>query len=54
MFKQGLTCFLRALKSIGDSWMMDHDWMDKFDYNFPSYKENINPEELGMLHYHRM
>ncbi|KAE7995623.1 hypothetical protein FH972_000398 [Carpinus fangiana] len=43
---QGLTYFLRALKSIGDSWMMDHDWMDKFDYNFPSYKENINPEEL--------
>ncbi|XP_059439857.1 uncharacterized protein At4g04980 [Corylus avellana] len=43
---QGLTYFLGALKSIGDSRMMELDWMDKFNYNFPSYEENINPEEL--------
>ncbi|KAG6641171.1 uncharacterized protein At4g04980 [Carya illinoinensis] len=43
---QSLTCFLGALKSIGDSWMMRHDCVDKFKYDFPSYKENTNPEQL--------
>ncbi|XP_018860716.2 uncharacterized protein At4g04980 isoform X1 [Juglans regia] len=43
---QSLTCFLGALKSIGDSWMMRHDWVDKFKYDFPSYKETTNQEQL--------
>jgi hypothetical protein len=56
MFKQGLAYFVGALKSIGDSWMLNHGWMDKFNYDLSSYKENVSPEELGMLymHYHRM
>ncbi|XP_062162974.1 uncharacterized protein At4g04980-like isoform X2 [Alnus glutinosa] len=43
---QGLAYFVGALKSIGDSWMLNHGWMDKFNYNLSSYKENISPEEL--------
>ncbi|KAJ7946944.1 Hydroxyproline-rich glycoprotein family protein [Quillaja saponaria] len=41
---QGLACFSRVLRSIGDKWMMNHDWLYK--YGIPSYKENINTEKL--------
>lgn len=30
--------------------MMRHDCVDKFKYDFPSYKENTNPEQLGIIH----
>ncbi|KAJ7968508.1 putative Hydroxyproline-rich glycoprotein family protein [Quillaja saponaria] len=41
---QGLACFSRVLRSTGDRWMMNHDWIDKYD--IPSYKENNNTERL--------
>jgi hypothetical protein len=48
MFKQVLIYFLEALKSIGDSWMMNQDSMDIFKCDLSPYKENINSEQLGM------
>ncbi|KAI9197777.1 hypothetical protein LWI28_004404 [Acer negundo] len=47
---QVLTNFCKALKSIGDLWMMNQDdGMDIFDCDIQN-EENNNPEQLGMFH----
>ncbi|KAM5588319.1 uncharacterized protein ABKV19_006653 [Rosa sericea] len=40
-----LASFRNALKSIGDSWMTNHDRLDKLRYDMPSFKENANWEQ---------
>ncbi|XP_062013228.1 uncharacterized protein At4g04980-like [Rosa rugosa] len=37
-----LASFCNALKSIADSWMTNHDRLDKLRYDMPSFKENAN------------
>ncbi|KAG6584008.1 hypothetical protein SDJN02_18593, partial [Cucurbita argyrosperma subsp. argyrosperma] len=44
--EQSLSYFCTALKSIGESWMLNHDWKDKPKYNLPSYKENSSFTEI--------
>lgn len=41
--------FCEALKSLGESWMMDNDWMEKFNIVLPTCKDNTNMRQLGML-----
>ncbi|KAF3451520.1 hypothetical protein FNV43_RR07615 [Rhamnella rubrinervis] len=47
--EQGLSYFCKALKSIGDSWMMNHDWTDKLKYDLTSCNENTNAEKLAEM-----
>ncbi|KAL5841699.1 hypothetical protein ACOSQ3_012302 [Xanthoceras sorbifolium] len=44
---QVLPNFCKALKSIGDSWMMNQDGMDIFDCDIQCNEENNNPEQLA-------
>jgi hypothetical protein len=51
MLKQVLIYFCEALKSIGDSWMMNQEWMDKATYNvYNNNDHRINSEQIGMSH----
>jgi hypothetical protein len=51
MLKQVLIYFCEALKSIGDSWMMNQEWMDKATYNMYNNNDHrINSEQIGMSH----
>lgn len=45
---QGLAYFCKALKSLGESWIMNNDYMVKFNFAFPSCKDNTNMRHLGM------
>ncbi|XP_024924441.3 uncharacterized protein At4g04980-like [Ziziphus jujuba] len=48
--EQSLANFCKALKSIGDSWMMNHDWTEKFNYDLSSCsQENINSDKLAEI-----
>nr|KYP62956.1 hypothetical protein KK1_017517 [Cajanus cajan] len=44
---QGLAYFCEALKSIGESWIMDYDRLGKSKYELPSCKDNINMKKRG-------
>ncbi|XP_029125216.1 uncharacterized protein At4g04980 [Cajanus cajan] len=39
--------FCKALKSLGESWMMNNDWMNKLNIALPSCKDNSNMRHLG-------
>lgn len=46
---QGLVYLCRALKSLGDRWMKNTDWMGNIEYDDAHGKrENANSEQLGM------
>ena len=49
MFKQILMHFCEALKTIGDSWMMNSEWMDKATLNMYNNNEHHNSERIGMF-----
>ncbi|TKY71664.1 hypothetical protein E2542_SST00396 [Spatholobus suberectus] len=44
---QGLAYFCEALKSLGESWMMNNDCMEKSSNELSSCKDNINMRQLG-------
>ncbi|XP_022994328.1 uncharacterized protein At4g04980-like isoform X2 [Cucurbita maxima] len=44
--EQSLSYFCTALKLIGDSWMMNHEWKDKSKYNLKSLQENSSFNEI--------
>ncbi|KAA0056961.1 hydroxyproline-rich glycoprotein [Cucumis melo var. makuwa] len=44
--EQSLAYFCTALKSIGDSWMLNHEWRDKSKYNLSSFQENSSFQEI--------
>ncbi|KAG7012417.1 hypothetical protein SDJN02_25169 [Cucurbita argyrosperma subsp. argyrosperma] len=44
--EQSLSYFCTTLKSIGDSWMMNHEWKDKSKYNLKSCQENSSFNEI--------
>ncbi|PQQ02258.1 uncharacterized protein Pyn_00477 [Prunus yedoensis var. nudiflora] len=44
--EQVLASFCKALKSIGESWMTNHDRLDKLSYDLPSFKEDVNSDQL--------
>ncbi|XP_038895362.1 uncharacterized protein At4g04980-like isoform X2 [Benincasa hispida] len=44
--EQNLAHFCTALKSIGESWMLNHEWRDKSKYNLSSYQENASFKEI--------
>lgn len=44
---QGLAYFCQALKSLGESGMMNNDYMEKNNYELPSCKNNTNMRQLG-------
>ncbi|XP_004505007.1 uncharacterized protein At4g04980 [Cicer arietinum] len=44
---QAMAYFCEALKSLGESWMMDNDWMEKFNIVLPTCKDNTNMRQLG-------
>lgn len=44
--EQSLAYFCTALKSIGDSWMLNHEWRDKSKYNLSSFQENASFQEI--------
>lgn len=46
---QAMAYFCKALKSLGESWMMNNDWMNKLNIVLPSCKDNSNMRQLGML-----
>lgn len=46
---QSLAYFCTALKSIGDSWMLNHEWRDKSKYNLSSFQENASFQEIGQF-----
>jgi hypothetical protein len=50
MLKQVLKYFCEALRSIGDSWMMNQEWMDKATYNmYNNSDQRISSEQAGMI-----
>ncbi|XP_027348356.1 uncharacterized protein At4g04980-like [Abrus precatorius] len=44
---QAMAYFCKALRSLGESWMMNNDWMDKLNIVMPSCKDNSNMRQLG-------
>ncbi|XP_057433780.1 uncharacterized protein At4g04980-like isoform X2 [Lotus japonicus] len=44
---QDLAYFCEALKSLGESWIMNNDSLDRSNYNLPSCKDNTNMQQLG-------
>ncbi|KAL5054274.1 hypothetical protein RYX36_034956 [Vicia faba] len=44
---QAMAYFCEALKSLGESWMLDHDDMNKLNIVFPTCKDNNNMRQLG-------
>ncbi|WVZ25873.1 hypothetical protein V8G54_004417 [Vigna mungo] len=46
---QAMTYFCKALKSLGESWIMHNDWMSKLNVVLPLCKDNSNMRELGNL-----
>lgn len=44
-----MTYFCKALKSLGESWIMHNDWMNKLNVVLPLCKDNSNMRELGNL-----
>ncbi|KAL2343994.1 hypothetical protein Fmac_005279 [Flemingia macrophylla] len=44
---KSMAFFCKALKSLGESWMMNNDWMNKLNIVLPSCKDNINMRQLG-------
>ncbi|XP_028801066.1 uncharacterized protein At4g04980-like [Neltuma alba] len=44
-----LAFFRKALKSIGESWIMNNDWMKNVNFELPPCKEKGNIKELGMF-----
>ncbi|RDX90615.1 hypothetical protein CR513_27501, partial [Mucuna pruriens] len=44
---QAMAYFCKALKSLGESWMMNNDWMNKLNIVLPTCKDNSNMRQLG-------
>lgn len=44
---QAMAYFCEALKSLGESWMMNNDWMEKLNIVLPSCKDKSNMRQLG-------
>ncbi|XP_014518123.1 uncharacterized protein At4g04980 [Vigna radiata var. radiata] len=44
---QGLVYFCEALKSLGESWMINNDCLEKHSYELPACKDNTNMRQLG-------
>ncbi|KAE9607198.1 hypothetical protein Lalb_Chr09g0327531 [Lupinus albus] len=44
---QAMAYFCEALKSLGESWMMNNDWMEKLNILLPSCKDKSNMRNLG-------
>ncbi|XP_061349458.1 uncharacterized protein At4g04980-like [Gastrolobium bilobum] len=44
---QAMAYFCEALKSLGESWMMNNDWMNKLNIVLPSCKDSSNMRQLG-------
>jgi len=40
--------FCKALKSLGELWITNNDWMNKLNVVLPLCKDNSNMRELGM------
>lgn len=49
MFRQGVASFCNALKSLGELWKMNHEWMENIRSDEVGVMESINLEKLGML-----
>ena len=44
---QAMAYFCKALKCLGETWIMQNDWMHKFNIVLPSCKDNSNMRQLG-------
>ncbi|ESW20196.1 hypothetical protein PHAVU_006G188600 [Phaseolus vulgaris] len=44
---EGLAYFCEALESLGESWMINNDSMEKHSYELPACKDNTNMKQLG-------
>ncbi|KAK7252178.1 hypothetical protein RIF29_35952 [Crotalaria pallida] len=44
---QAMAYFCEALKSLGESWMSNNDWMEKLNIVLPSCKDKTNMRNLG-------
>ncbi|KAK7362891.1 hypothetical protein VNO77_05016 [Canavalia gladiata] len=44
---QAMVYFCKALKSIGESWLLHNEWMEKLNIVIPSCKDNSNMRQLG-------
>ncbi|WVY94022.1 hypothetical protein V8G54_033110 [Vigna mungo] len=44
---QGLVYFCEALKSLGESWMINNGCLEKHSYELPPCKDNTNMRQLG-------
>ncbi|OIW10425.1 hypothetical protein TanjilG_24985 [Lupinus angustifolius] len=46
---QAMAYFCEALKSLGESWTMNNDWMEKLNIVFPSCKDKSNMRETMLV-----
>ncbi|KAF7803501.1 hypothetical protein G2W53_042612 [Senna tora] len=45
--EESLAYFCKALKFVGESWMMNNEYMVEFNFKFPSCNDNTNMLHLG-------